>query len=531
MNNYFTHTSLSGLCMRFGSIGLALFSFSGHSFAGSTNLAWDASTSPNVGGYIVSYGQSSGHYDSSIDVGNKNTLTVSGLQEGTQYFFGVKAYDSARSTESGYSNEVSMTVPVTTTTGGTDNENEDGTGGGTDGRTDGGTGVGTGGTTESPGGSTGENAGTDSGNDGLVAAYGFEETNGKTVVDASGNGNHGTIKEAVRIFSGRYGKALKFDGVNDWVTIENSASLALSTGMTLEAWVYPQSLTIGGKTVFFKEIAGGSDDYSLYANEDANLPVSYINNGDYRIISGPNQLPANQWTHLVATYDGQYQRLYVNGAEVAQQEQKGLIRQSGGVLRIGGNSIWGEYFKGYIDEMRIYNRALTATEINSNKTTAISVSNPPQFVMGDRNEEPWVENRPQGVAQAYQTVPEKAGMVTDVQVYLDASTTATQLAAGIYSDNNGHPGKLIGRGTLKTLKPDAWNSVSIASASVTANQPYWIAILGLNGEIGFLNQVGSGTGVIEQSSGRSLRDLPGTWTGSGDGYKANASMSVYGNGY
>ena len=82
--------------------------------------------------------------------------------------------------------------------------------------------------------------------------------------------------------------------------------------MTLEAWVYPQSLTTGGKTVILKEQSGGAV-YNLYANEDANVPISSFNDGSYRVISGPNQLPVNQWTHLVATYDGQYQRLYVNG--------------------------------------------------------------------------------------------------------------------------------------------------------------------------------------------------------------------------
>ena len=72
--------------------------------------------------------------------------------------------------------------------------------------------------------------------------------------DASGNGNHGTIKEAVRITTGKYGKALKFDGVNDWVTVNDSASLDLSTGMTLEAWVYQQSSM--SNTIILKEGTG-----------------------------------------------------------------------------------------------------------------------------------------------------------------------------------------------------------------------------------------------------------------------------------
>jgi PKD repeat protein len=82
---------------------------------------------------------------------------------------------------------------------------------------------------------------------GLVAAYSFEESSGSTVNDASGKANHGTISGAIRTTSGRYGRALQFDGVNDWVTIKDASSLDLTTGMTLEAWVYPTALNGGSE--------------------------------------------------------------------------------------------------------------------------------------------------------------------------------------------------------------------------------------------------------------------------------------------
>src|SRR5262249_29304818 len=65
---------------------------------------------------------------------------------------------------------------------------------------------------------------------GLVAAYGFDEASGTTVTDASGNGNNGTITAATRAASGKYGKALSFNGSNALVTIPDAASLHLSTG-------------------------------------------------------------------------------------------------------------------------------------------------------------------------------------------------------------------------------------------------------------------------------------------------------------
>src|SRR5207244_3790164 len=78
---------------------------------------------------------------------------------------------------------------------------------------------------------------------GLVAAYGFNEGSGTVVNDASGTGNNGTINGATWTTSGKYGNALTFNGTNARVTINNAASLQLTSGMTLEAWVYPTTVS------------------------------------------------------------------------------------------------------------------------------------------------------------------------------------------------------------------------------------------------------------------------------------------------
>jgi hypothetical protein len=66
------------------------------------------------------------------------------------------------------------------------------------------------------------------------------------------------------------------------------------------------------------------------------------------------------------------QILYVNGVQVAIRPQTGPIKVSGGVLRIGGDSVWGDYFNGLIDEVRIYNRALSAGEVQADMALPIS---------------------------------------------------------------------------------------------------------------------------------------------------------------
>jgi hypothetical protein len=83
-------------------------------------------------------------------------------------------------------------------------------------------------------------------------------------------------------------------------------------------------------------------------------------------LTAPSALPVNAWSHLALTWNGMTLRLYVNGAEVAAHPRTGTLQTTTASLDIGGNSPYGEYFLGRIDEVRIYNRALSAA---SSRTT------------------------------------------------------------------------------------------------------------------------------------------------------------------
>lgn len=207
---------------------------------------------------------------------------------------------------------------------------------------------------------------------GLVAAYGFNEGNGTTLGDRSGNGNHGIIAGATWTASGRFGAALSFDGVNDRVDIPDSSALDLSATMTLEAWVRPAAVN-GWDTVVMKERSGGLA-YALYGGSPSGPPAAYLTRtGTTSDIGaeGLSPLPLNTWSHLAATYDGTTIRLYVNGALVRSEAAAGTITSTTNPLRIGGNVMWGEWFQGLIDEVRIYNRVLSATEIQADMNSPL----------------------------------------------------------------------------------------------------------------------------------------------------------------
>ena len=145
-----------------------------------------------------------------------------------------------------------------------------------------------------------------------MSAYGFNEGTGTVVTDVSGNSNNGTISNATWSASGRYGSALSFNGSTSRVDIPDSASLDLTTGMTIEAWVRPTTLS-NWRTVLMKEQSTGLV-YGLYANSDTNRPSAHVYLSAETDTRGTAQLAVNTWTHLAATYDGSVLRIFVNGA-------------------------------------------------------------------------------------------------------------------------------------------------------------------------------------------------------------------------
>ena len=205
-----------------------------------------------------------------------------------------------------------------------------------------------------------------------MGAWAFNETSGTSVADKSGTGNVGTISGATRTTAGKFGRALSFDGVNDFVSIPDAASLDLTRGMTLEAWVNPSSVS-GGRTAIFKENrAAGHQAYSLYATLPGSKPAAEVATGpSYTTLTGTKTLAANTWSHVAATFDGTTLKVFRNGAQIGSRALSGSLVNSSNALKIGGNAIWSEWFKGKIDEVRVYNTARTAAQIKTDMNAAI----------------------------------------------------------------------------------------------------------------------------------------------------------------
>ena len=158
------------------------------------------------------------------------------------------------------------------------------------------------------------------------------------------------------------------------MTIPQSSRLDLGARFTLEAWVYPAALGKVWRAVLFKEDSSNATSgqaYALYATTKTGAPLAMAFTSKEGRAFGTRPLPLRRWSHLAATYDGTTLRLYVNGTLASSRAVSGAMPSSTGPLRIGGNSVWGEYFTGLIDEVRVYNRALSAAEVQADMNSAV----------------------------------------------------------------------------------------------------------------------------------------------------------------
>ncbi|MGI6607121.1 MAG: LamG-like jellyroll fold domain-containing protein, partial [Peptococcia bacterium] len=219
----------------------------------------------------------------------------------------------------------------------------------------------------------------------LVGQWGFDEGAGTTAADTSGNDNHGTIAGPTWT-NGVVGKALSFSG-NGCVEVPHHAFLNPRNALTIEAWINP-STNMNWRKVISKSL-GSNTDYSIFQGSESNLAFSLKMGNVARTVYSPaNSVPLGEWTYVVGTYDGSRVKLYLNGTLVKTINISGEINAHNEPLRIGGEKN-GAYFEGMIDEVKIYNEALSAAEIQDRYNAAVNpvedATISPQEVVFDKN--------------------------------------------------------------------------------------------------------------------------------------------------
>ncbi|MCG2824966.1 MAG: DUF2341 domain-containing protein, partial [Thermoplasmatales archaeon] len=197
--------------------------------------------------------------------------------------------------------------------------------------------------------------------DDYVASWSMDEGAGSTVYDNSPNNNDGTINGASWT-SGKFDDALSFDGINDYVGISNTPTLS---SLTLEGWINLSDASGVNQFIEFNTKTGCTETHIETISDTSEITfVIGDTDGILHRTNSPS-MSLNTWHHVVGTYDGNEQKLYIDGNLVDSVTWSGTPAIAPGCT-IGRDYEWAaQYWTGTIDEVRIHNRALSADEIKS----------------------------------------------------------------------------------------------------------------------------------------------------------------------
>lgn len=208
----------------------------------------------------------------------------------------------------------------------------------------------------------------------LIGLWHFDEAPGSAMaMDSSGNGNHGTLvaldPNSVWVPDGRFGNALAVEAAGYVVVPATTSIDRIVTQVTTSAWIYFEGTVVDYGTALSRQIGTTIDQhYHLSVFQNEGYPTSWVDPAGTARDRAEGKQPVSKgvWTHLAGTYDGATAILYVDGTPVDARAVTGPFDPDTTPLILGGNGnnqIVSELFPGRIDEVALYNRALTASEI------------------------------------------------------------------------------------------------------------------------------------------------------------------------
>jgi len=199
--------------------------------------------------------------------------------------------------------------------------------------------------------------------------------------DESGNGNNGQIINAVLVAdrNGNPNAAYSFDGSDDWISVPDHISLRPSL-ISLSCWINQNNLNLAQLIYKGNDSNGGNEMYAL--NSSLNFAIKNGSNCNplqgWQQCLATNNSMVNTWHHIVCTFDGTTMKIYYDAALIGSFNFSGIIDNCvGGELRFG--KTWSQepfYFNGIMDDIGMWDRALTAQEITDlfNGSTTVGVN-------------------------------------------------------------------------------------------------------------------------------------------------------------
>jgi uncharacterized repeat protein (TIGR01451 family) len=323
---------------------------------------------------------------------------------------------------------------------------------------------------------------------------------------------HGTLQNGATFATGQVGQAFSLDGVNDFVQVPDDPNLDIRGHITIDAWIKPVAL--GGRIV---DKSGGSDGY-LLGTDSGHLRLAIGSTS----ISSSAILSTTVWTHVAGVYDGSQLKVYINGVLDTSLAASGAIPTNTLPLHIGADQSGLSNFNGLIDEVQLYNRALSDAEVLSifdagSAGVCTSFTPPPSFTTQPQDatkctSESVTFSVTAGTGLTYQW--RKGG--SDIAGGTNSSYMISAVAA---SDG----------GSYDVIVSDGCSSRTSNAATLTVNEPPTTASAGADQEVCALVATLSGNGPSVGSGTWTKQSGLGTVTFSNaNSPTSTATVTVYG---
>ncbi len=208
---------------------------------------------------------------------------------------------------------------------------------------------------------------------GLVGYWSFDESSGAIAADGSGNGNHGAVHGATWT-SGHSGNALLFNGTSSYVQVSDSSSLDLDQG-TIEAWVNHANQNWGGIVSKGNGTTDSGLNYALELDQQKRIQFTLGNGSSHVKVMSSSLVDIGTMYHVAATFDASSIKLYLNGALVGSGSRVGFSTSSNNgsffIGSWGGTTANADLFGGVIDEVRVYNYARSAAQVQNDTSDGV----------------------------------------------------------------------------------------------------------------------------------------------------------------
>jgi hypothetical protein len=209
----------------------------------------------------------------------------------------------------------------------------------------------------------------------LVGLWTFDEGSGTTATDKSGNGYNGKVNKATWV-AGKYGGAVGLNGTDANVEVAHGAKLSVEK-FSVMAWINVPAKTGNWQTIVTQNTDGPTRNYGIFINNAAGqIHYSFTSGKAWQSFDAKSGVIDGKWHHIAATYDGANFRCYVDGKLDAETPNNKKPDTATTVITIG-SWVGGGFLKGSIDEVALYNHALTADDL-SKVMTGLSTPVEPQ---------------------------------------------------------------------------------------------------------------------------------------------------------